>query len=151
KRNPRDFVLWFSKSKVPNQIMKWDSPWGVGFPGWHIECSAMGLEYLGEKVDLHMGGIDHITVHHTNEIAQSDCRLGHRWVNYWAHCGFLVIDDSKMAKSADNFLRLETLKQQGFEPLHYRYFVASASYRKELSFSWDALAAAREGFETLKN
>jgi cysteinyl-tRNA synthetase len=151
KRNPRDFVLWFGKSKFPNQIMKWDSPWGVGFPGWHIECSAMGLKYLGERVDLHMGGIDHIPVHHTNEVAQSDAKLGHRWVNAWVHCNFLVIDDAKMAKSGDNFLRLHVLKDRGFEPAHYRYFVANASYRKELSFSFEALGAAREAFETLKN
>jgi cysteinyl-tRNA synthetase len=151
KRDPRDFVLWFSQSKFPNQIMQWDSPWGRGFPGWHIECSAMGSKYLGERIDLHMGGIDHIPVHHTNERAQSNCRFDHEWVTQWAHCGFLIIDDDKMAKSADNFLRLATLEERGFEPLHYRYFAAQALYRSEQKFSWESLAAAREAFETLKN
>jgi cysteinyl-tRNA synthetase len=149
KRNPRDFVLWFSQSKFPNQIMRWDSPWGSGFPGWHIECSAMGREYLGDRVDLHMGGIDHIPVHHTNEIAQSDSRLGHRWVTQWAHCGWLLVDDAKMAKSEGNFLRLATLEENGFDPLHYRYFCAQAHYRSEQKFTLESLAAAREAFETL--
>ena len=126
KRNPRDFVLWFSQSKFPNQIMRWESPWGTGFPGWHIECSAMGTQYLGDRIDVHAGGIDHIPVHHTNEVAQSDSRFGHQWVRYWLHCGWLLVDDGKMAKSEGNFLRLATLEENGFDPLHYRYFCAQA-------------------------
>jgi cysteinyl-tRNA synthetase len=149
KRNPRDFVLWFSHSKFPNQIMRWESPWGVGFPGWHIECSAMGAQYLGDRVDIHAGGIDHIPVHHTNEIAQSDSRFDHRWVRYWLHCGWLLVDDGKMAKSEGNFVRLATLEENGFHPLHYRYFCAQAHYSSEQKFSYDSLAAAREAYETL--
>lgn len=151
KRNPQDFVLWFSRSKFPNQIMQWDSPWGRGFPGWHIECSAMATEYLGERIDIHMGGIDHITVHHTNEIAQAEGALGHPWVNVWMHCNFLVIDKAKMAKSGDNFLRLKTVEDRGFDPLHYRYFCLGAHYRSELKFTWENLEQARRSFETLKN
>jgi cysteinyl-tRNA synthetase len=151
KRNPHDFVLWFSRSKFPNQIMQWDSPWGRGFPGWHIECSAMATEYLGERIDIHMGGIDHIPVHHTNEIAQSEAALGHPWVNVWMHCNFLVIDKAKMAKSADNFLRLQTIEDKGFDPVHYRYFCLGAHYRSELKFTWENLEQARRSFETLKN
>ena len=149
KHDPRDFVLWFSQSKFPNQIMRWESPWGTGFPGWHIECSAMGLEYLGDVVDLHMGGIDHIPVHHTNERAQSNARFGREWVTHWAHCGWLLVDDGKMAKSEGNFLTLATLEENGFEPLHFRYFCAQAHYRSEQKFSYESLAAAREAFETL--
>jgi cysteinyl-tRNA synthetase len=151
KENPRDFVLWFSQSKFPNQIMKWDSPWGKGFPGWHIECSAMASHYLGERIDLHMGGIDHIPVHHTNEIAQSESGFGHPWVNYWAHCEFLIIDNEKMSKSESNFLRMKTVEDRGFDPLHFRYLCASAHYRSPLKFSWEALSSARDGFEALKN
>ncbi len=151
KRNPRDFVLWFSRSKFPNQIMQWESPWGRGFPGWHIECSAMATEYLGPRIDIHMGGIDHIPVHHTNEIAQSEGALGHEWVKVWMHCNFLVIDKAKMAKSGDNFLRLQTIEERGFQPVHYRYFCLGAHYRSELKFSWENLEQARRSFETLKN
>ncbi len=165
KRDPHDFVLWFSRSKFPNQIMQWDSPWGRGFPGWHIECSAMATKYLGERVDIHMGGIDHIPVHHTNEIAQSEAALGqHPWVSVWMHCNFLVVEKPaqageppadadeavKMAK-ADYFLRLATVEERGFEPVHYRFFCLGAHYRSELRFSWDNLDRARRSFETLKN
>jgi len=177
KRDRHDFVLWFSRSKFPNQIMQWDSPWGRGFPGWHIECSAMATEYLGERIDIHMGGIDHIPVHHTNEIAQAEAALGHPWVDIWMHCNFLVVekprreeagapegsaaaaaaadaepdpDAVKMAKS-DYFLRLATVEERGFEPIHYRYFCLGAHYRSELKFSWDNLDQARRSFETLKN
>jgi cysteinyl-tRNA synthetase len=149
KRNPRDFVLWFSQSKFPNQIMRWESPWGVGFPGWHIECSAMGAQYLGDRLDIHAGGIDHIPVHHTNERAQSNARFGREWVTHWVHCGWLLVDDGKMAKSEGNFLRLATLEENGFDPLHYRYFCAQAHYRSEQKFSYESLAAAREAYETL--
>jgi cysteinyl-tRNA synthetase len=164
KRDPHDFVLWFSRSKFPNQIMQWDSPWGRGFPGWHIECSAMATRYLGERIDIHMGGIDHIPVHHTNEIAQSEAALGHPWVAVWMHCNFLVVEKPaaegdpagatdeavKMAK-ADYFLRLATVEERGFEPVHYRFFCLGAHYRSELRFSWDNLDRARRSFETLKN
>ncbi len=151
KSNPLDFVLWFSKSKFPNQIMQWDSPWGRGFPGWHIECSAMATKYCGENIDIHMGGIDHIPIHHTNEIAQSEACLGHRWVNYWMHCDFLILKDIKMSKSSGEFLRLASLEQRGFEPIHYRYFCMGSHYRSSLVFSWDALEAARKAFESLRN
>ena len=151
KRNPLDFVLWFSNSKFRNQIMQWDSPWGRGFPGWHIECSAMATRYLGERIDIHMGGIDHIPVHHTNEIAQSEGCLGHQWVNYWMHCEFLLLKDAKMAKSSGEFLRLASLEERGFDPLHYRYFCLSAHYRSALAFTWEALDGSRKAFESLKN
>jgi cysteinyl-tRNA synthetase len=152
KRNPHDFVLWFSRSKFPNQVMQWDSPWGRGFPGWHIECSAMATKYLGEQFDIHMGGIDHIPVHHTNEIAQSEATFGQKpWVRVWMHCNFLVIDKAKMAKSGDNFLRLQTIEDKGFSPLHYRFFCLGAHYRSELKFTWENLEQAKRSFETLKN
>jgi cysteinyl-tRNA synthetase len=151
KGNPLDFVLWFSKSKFPNQIMQWDSPWGRGFPGWHIECSAMATKYLGERIDIHMGGIDHIPVHHTNELAQSEACLGHKWVNYWMHCDFLVLKDAKMSKSAGTFLRLASIEERNFDPMHYRYFCMGAHYRSSLTFTWDALDAARTAFDNLKN
>src|ERR1051326_23644 len=151
KQNPLDFVLWFSNSKYRNQIMQWDSPWGRGFPGWHIECSTMATKYLGERIDIHTGGIDHIPVHHTNEIAQSEACLGHPWVNYWMHCDFLLLKEAKMAKSSGQFLRLATLEERGFEASHYRYFCLGAHYRSPLTFSWEALDGARLAFESLKN
>jgi cysteinyl-tRNA synthetase len=151
KENPLDFVLWFSNSKFRNQIMQWDSPWGRGFPGWHIECSAMATKYLGEYIDIHTGGIDHIPVHHTNEIAQSEACLGHQWVKYWMHCDFLLLKEAKMAKSSGQFLRLAVLEERGFEAPHYRYFCLGAHYRSPLTFSWEALDAARVAFESLKN
>lgn len=157
KRDPHDFVLWFSRSKFPNQIMQWDSPWGRGFPGWHVECSAMAIEHLGERADIHMGGIDHIPVHHTNEIAQSEAALGHPWVSIWMHCNFLVVkttddaaDTERMAKSG-SFLRLAVVEERGYQPVHYRYFCLGAHYRSELKFSWDTLDQARRSFEILKN
>ncbi|MBH1988443.1 MAG: cysteine--tRNA ligase [Myxococcaceae bacterium] len=151
KENPLDFVLWFSQSKYPNQVMKWESPWGVGFPGWHIECSAMALKYLGERIDIHCGGVDHISVHHTNEIAQTEGCLGHRWVNVWMHGEFLVLDKAKMSKSKGDFLTLSTLREQGFEAVHYRYFCLGAHYRSQLSFSYESLQASKNAFESLKN
>ncbi|MEA4825522.1 MAG: cysteine--tRNA ligase, partial [Clostridium sp.] len=114
KNNPFDFVLWFVNSKYDNHILQWESPWGVGFPGWHIECSAMAIKYLGENIDIHCGGVDHIPVHHTNEIAQSECALGHKWVNYWIHGEFLTVDNGKMSKSSGEFLTLEKLIEDGF-------------------------------------
>lgn len=143
KRNQTDFALWFSESKFPNQIMKWPSPWGIGSPGWHIECSAMATRYLGDKIDIHCGGIDHIPVHHTNEIAQSECHHGHKWVNYWMHGEFLNDDSGKMSKSKDDFLTLNTIVDQGYDPLDYRYLLLTAHYRGQLKFSFDALSSAR--------
>ena len=151
KRNPADFALWFSESKYPDQVMKWDSPWGVGFPGWHIECSAMASTYLGERLDIHCGGIDHIPVHHTNEIAQSEGCFGHRWVEVWMHGAFLVVDQAKMSKSSGEFLHLDRLVADGPDPLDYRYLLLTAHYRAELKFSPEALAAATEARRTLKN
>ena len=143
KKNARDFVLWFTQSKFNDQAMTWDSPWGRGYPGWHIECSAMGIHYLGERFDIHCGGIDHIPVHHTNEIAQSEGALGHKWVNYWVHNEFLLLSKEKMSKSSGEFLTLSSLLDRGYDPLDYRWFCFSAHYRSALSFSWEALDAAR--------
>jgi len=151
KRAGADFVLWFSKSKFPRQIMKWDSPWGIGFPGWHIECSAMASAHLGERIDIHCGGIDHIPIHHTNEIAQSEACFGHRWVNTWMHGAFLILDKEKMSKSGGGFITLQTVRDKGFKPLHYRYLCLGAHYRSELRFSWEALDGARRGLENLYN
>lgn len=151
KENPLDFVLWFSNSKFPNQIMKWPSPWGTGFPGWHIECSAMASKYLGDHIDIHCGGIDHISIHHSNEIAQSEARFGKKWVNVWMHGEFLVLQKEKMAKSAGNFLTLTSLIDKGYDPLHYRYLCLGAHYRSQLLFSYEALDGARNAFESLKN
>ncbi|MBI9105975.1 MAG: cysteine--tRNA ligase [Spirochaetales bacterium] len=143
KKNPRDFVLWFTKSKFENHIMQWDSPWGKGYPGWHIECSAMSIKYLGDQFDIHCGGIDHIPVHHTNEIAQSEAASGKKWVNYWVHGEFLLMDKQKMAKSAGNFLTLQTLIDKGYEALDYRFFCLGGHYRSQLVFNFDSLDAAR--------
>jgi cysteinyl-tRNA synthetase len=143
KRNPFDFVLWFTKSKFDKQALIWDSPWGIGYPGWHIECSAMSMKYLGEQFDIHAGGVDHIAVHHTNEIAQSEAATGHRWVNYWMHAEFLVLDKGKMSKSSGSFLTLESLIDKGYDPLDYRYFCLGGHYRSQLSFSWEGLDQAR--------
>jgi cysteinyl-tRNA synthetase len=149
KRNPHDFVLWFTQSKFAHQAMLWDSPWGRGYPGWHIECSAMSMKYLGEHFDIHCGGIDHIPVHHTNEIAQSEAATGRKWVNYWLHGEFLLMAKAKMAKSAGNFITLDTLKEQGYEPLDYRYLLLTAHYRSQLQFSHEALDAAKSARRNL--
>jgi cysteinyl-tRNA synthetase len=159
KRNPYDFVLWFTKSKFENQALTWDSPWGRGYPGWHIECSAMSMKYLGEHFDIHTGGIDHIPIHHTNEIAQSEGATGHKWVNYWLHNEFLVIakdrqaaDDgegAKMSKSAGNFLTLQSLIDRGYDALDYRYFLLGAQYRSQVFFSWDAMDSAKNARRAL--
>lgn len=151
KRDPLDFVLWFSKSKFPNQIMQWESPWGTGFPGWHIECSVLGSKYLGDRIDIHCGGIDHIPVHHTNERAQSEARFGHRWVNIWMHGEFLILDEAKMSKSAGTFLTLRSLIERGFTGMHFRFLCLGTLYRHPLRFSWEALSTARSSFEALKN
>lgn len=150
KRNPFDFVLWFTRSKFENQALLWDSPWGRGYPGWHIECSAMSMKYLGEQFDIHAGGIDHIPIHHTNEIAQSEAATGKKWVNYWLHAEFLVLDKGKMSKSSGSFLTLQTLIDQGFDPLDYRYFCLGGHYRSQLSFSWEGLEQARAARRALE-
>jgi cysteinyl-tRNA synthetase len=150
KRNPFDFVLWFTESKFPDQEMKWDSPWGVGFPGWHIECSAMATKYLGEFIDIHCGGVDHVPVHHTNEIAQSEAALGHRWVNYWLHGEFLVLKSGKMSKSKGKFVTLSALKEQGYAPNEYRYLCLGTHYRMNLDFGLTAMQGAQNALENLK-
>ncbi|HEU4838687.1 MAG TPA: hypothetical protein VFS88_04665 [Micavibrio sp.] len=151
KRSQADFALWFSQSKFPNQVMKWDSPWGEGFPGWHIECSAMAMKYLGDRIDIHCGGIDHIPVHHTNEIAQSECCLDHdhAWVNYWMHGAFLTVDKEKMSKSKGDVLTVDKLAKDGFNPLSYRYLLMTTHYRGELRFNYDVLEAAESAYKTL--
>ncbi|MBI5412660.1 cysteine--tRNA ligase [Candidatus Peregrinibacteria bacterium] len=150
KKHPRNFVLWFTESKHGNQDMQWESPWGRGFPGWHIECSAMSMKYLGDHFDIHCGGIDHISVHHTNEIAQSEGALGKEWVHTWLHGNFLTIKDARMAKSGGNFLTLQVLKDKGFDALDYRYFCLQAHYSQELTFSWEGLDAAKTALRRLK-
>ena len=149
KHNPLDFVLWFTKSKFENQAMIWDSPWGRGYPGWHIECSAMSSKYLGEHIDIHTGGIDHIQVHHTNEIAQSEGAFGHHWVNYWIHNEFLIMKEGKMSKSKGGFLTLQKLIDDGYEALDYRYFLMGGHYRSQLVFSKESLDGARSARKSL--
>lgn len=151
KKNPHDFVLWFTKSKFENQELQWDSPWGRGYPGWHIECSAMAIKYLGKNFDIHCGGIDHVPVHHTNEIAQSECALGHSWVNIWMHGEFLVNEkNEKIAKSSGGCPVIEDLKKAGIDPLAFRLMCLGTSYRKQLAFSWELLTIANETFKKLK-
>ncbi|AEE16886.1 cysteine--tRNA ligase [Treponema brennaborense] len=158
KRNPFDFVLWFTKSKFENQALVWDSPWGRGYPGWHIECSAMSMKYLGEQFDIHTGGIDHIPIHHTNEIAQSEGATGKKWVNYWLHNEFLVIAKDKesadggagkMSKSSGNFLTLQSLVDKGYDALDYRFFLLGAHYRSQVAFSWAAMDGAKNARKAL--
>lgn len=151
KRNPADFVLWFTKSKFENQELQWESPWGRGYPGWHIECSAMSMKYLGEEFDIHCGGIDHVPVHHTNEIAQSEAATKKTWVRHWMHGEFLVQNKEKMSKSKGGFLTLDTISEKGFDPLAYRFFCLSAHYKAQLSWSWEALSGAAQGLERLKS
>lgn len=150
KRNITDFALWKFSPKEDKRAMEWQSPWGKGFPGWHIECSAMAMKYLGQTFDIHTGGIDHIPVHHTNEIAQSEAATGKPFVRYWMHNEFVVLSKGeKMSKSADNFLRLKTVLDKGYEALDYRFLCLNTHYRSPLSFSWTAMDAAREGRERL--
>ena len=151
KRNPQDFVLWFTNSKFGEQAMIWDSPWGRGYPGWHIECSAMSMKYLGETFDIHCGGIDAIPVHHTNEIAQSEAATGHKWVNYWCHGEFLLNDKGKMSKSSGEFLTLPVLVGHGYNALDYRYFCLGGHYRTQLKFSYEALDHAKSARERLNS
>lgn len=150
KKNQTDFAVWKFSPKNEKRQMEWDSPWGVGFPGWHIECSAMSMKYLGELIDIHTGGIDHIPVHHTNEIAQSEALLGKPFVRFWLHGEFLLMNENKMSKSDGGFITLQTLIDRGFEPMVYRFFCLSAHYRSKLNFSWDALENARESWLKFK-
>lgn len=164
KRNPADFALWFKAvGRFENHVMRWESPWGVGFPGWHIECSAMSMKYLGETLDIHTGGEDHIWVHHPNEIAQSEGATGKKFVRYWMHGVFLIVGDlskrageedaeeRRMGKSEGNFLRVQTLIDKGYDPLAYRFMSFSAHYRNKLKFTWEALDAAASGYQNLKD
>jgi cysteinyl-tRNA synthetase len=151
KKNPTDFALWkFSPANVKRQ-MEWVSPWGKGFPGWHIECAAMSMKYLGETFDIHCGGIDHIPVHHTNEIAEAEAATDKPFVKYWLHGEFLELKEGRMGKSEGNAILLSTLKDKGFDPLAYRYLVLNTHYRKKIEFDFDALTAAQTGLNNLKN
>ena len=149
KRNKNDFVLWFTKSKFEDQALKWDSPWGVGYPGWHIECSGISMKHLGEDLDIHCGGIDNAFPHHTNEIAQSESYLGHKWTNYWVHVAHLNTADGKMSKSKGEFLTVSLLEEKGYDPVAYRFFCLQSHYRKSLVFSWENLDNAQKAFEKL--
>ena len=139
KRNRNDFVLWFTKSKFEDQALKWESPWGVGYPGWHIECSCISMKHLGEYMDIHCGGVDNIFPHHTNEIAQSEAFLGHKWCNYWFHVHHLTDKTGKMSKSKGEFLTLSLLESKGYDPRAYRFFCLQSHYRKPLEFSYETL------------
>lgn len=151
KRNPQDFVLWFTKSKFDNQAMKWESPWGVGYPGWHLECSVISLDLLGENLDIHCGGVDHVAIHHTNEIAQTESYTGKKWVNTWWHGEFLIDQSGKMSKSKGEFLTVSLLEKKNFNPLTYRYYVLNSHYRKQLAFSFESLEMASAAYKKLKN
>jgi cysteinyl-tRNA synthetase len=158
KKNPTDFALWKFSPKDARRLMEWPSPWGVGFPGWHIECSAMAARYLGEDLDIHCGGIDHIAVHHTNELAQAEAAFGHPWVRWWMHGEFLVMaaegaagdDEAKMSKSTGEFLTMDVLVDKGYDPLAYRYMLLGAHYRQQLAFRFEALDAAANAYERLR-
>ena len=139
KKNKNDFVLWFTKSKSEDQALKWDSPWGVGYPGWHIECSGISMKYNGEYLDLHCGGVDNAFPHHTNEIAQSESYLGHTWCPHWCHVAHLNTEGGKMSKSKGEFLTVSLLEQKGYDPLAYRFFCLQSHYRKSLVFTWENL------------
>jgi cysteinyl-tRNA synthetase len=150
KKHSTDFALWKFSPPGEKRQMEWPSPWGIGFPGWHIECSAMAQKYLGDFFDIHCGGEDHIPVHHTNEIAQTEARVGTRLANFWMHGYFLLEGEAKMAKSAGEFLRLKTLTDRGYDPLAYRYLCLTAHYRSQLNFTWDALDAASTALDRLR-
>ena len=149
KRNKNDFVLWFTKSKFEDQALKWDSPWGVGYPGWHIECSGISMKFNGEYLDLHCGGIDNAFPHHTNEIAQSESYLGHPWCPQWFHVHHLNTEGGKMSKSKGEFLTVSLLEEKGYDPLVYRFFCLQSHYRKALVFSWENLDNAAGTFQKL--
>ena len=149
KRNKNDFVLWFTKSKFEDQALKWDSPWGVGYPGWHIECSGISMKYLGEDLDIHCGGIDNAFPHHTNEIAQSESYVGHKWCNYWFHVHHLNTESGKMSKSKGEFLTVSLLEKKGYAPMAYRMFCLQSHYRRNLVFSWENLDNAVVAYDKL--
>lgn len=151
KKNQGDFVLWFTKSKFDDQELKWNSPWGIGYPGWHIECSGISILKLGEHLDIHCGGIDNIFPHHTNEIAQSESYLGHKWCNYWFHVEHLNDDTGKMSKSKGEFLTVSLLEEKGYDPICYRLFCLQSHYRKQLLFSYDILDGAINTYNKLKS
>ncbi len=151
KKNKTDFVLWFTKSKFDSQELKWESPWGVGYPGWHIECSCISLKYLGEELDIHCGGVDNIFPHHTNEIAQTESYIGKKWCNYWFHVEHLNDKSGKMSKSNGEFLTIDLLIKKGFNPLAYRLFCLQSNYQKQLLFTYDSLQGAQNTYEKLIN
>lgn len=150
KKNKNDFVLWFTKSKFEDQALKWDSPWGVGYPGWHIECSGISIKHLGERMDIHCGGVDNIFPHHTNEIAQSEAYLGHKWCNYWMHVHHLNDKSGKMSKSKGEFLTVSLLESKGYDPMVYRLFCLQSHYRKPLEFSYEVMDQAAAAYAKLK-
>ncbi len=151
KRNKADFVLWFTKSKFDSQDLKWESPFGLGYPGWHIECTGISIKYLGEKLDIHCGGVDNIFPHHTNEIAQSESFLGHPWCKYWFHVEHLNDESGKMSKSKGKTLTVDTLIENGYDPLSYRFLCLQSHYRKQLTFSYSSLDGAENAYKKLKN
>ena len=150
KKNQADFVLWFTKSKFEDQELKWKSPWGLGYPGWHIECSCISMKHLGEYLDIHCGGVDNIFPHHTNEIAQSEAYLGHKWCNYWVHCEHLNDKNGKMSKSNGDFLTISLLEEKGYNPLSYRLMCLQSHYRKQLIFTFENLDNAEQTYKKLK-
>ncbi len=149
KRNQNDFVLWFTKSKFENHALKWDSPWGVGYPGWHIECSGISHKYLGEYLDIHCGGVDNKFPHHTNEIAQTESFVGHKWCKYWFHSEHLNTTNGKMSKSKGEFLTLSVIENKGYSPLVYKFFCLQSHYKKQLVFSYEGLDIAKSAYEKL--
>ena len=149
KKNKTDFVLWFTKSKFEDQALKWDSPWGVGYPGWHIECSCISIKHLGEYMDIHCGGVDNIFPHHTNEIAQSESYLGHKWCNYWFHVQHLNDKSGKMSKSKGDFLTVSLLQEKGYDPIVYRMFCLQSHYRKPLEFSYEIMDNTKAAYNKL--
>ena len=151
KKNPADFVLWFTNSKFGNQELQWDSPFGRGFPGWHIECSGISIKYLGEYLDIHFGAEDAIFPHHTNEIAQSEAYLGHKWCNYWVHLSWLLTNNVKMSKSLGHVLTVSKLKEQGYNPLAYRYFILNSYYHKQVNFTYELLEQSQSAYLKLLN
>ena len=151
KKNPTDFALWKFSPSAKRRQMEWDSPWGKGFPGWHIECSAMAMKYLGESFDIHCGGVDHIPIHHSNEIAQSEAATGKPFVKIWMHGEFLLMNNAKMAKSEGGFVTVRHIKERGFDPLDYRFHCLTAHYRKQLDFTWESLEAAKTSRRRLRD
>ncbi len=149
KKNKADFVLWFTKSKFEDQELKWESPWGVGYPGWHIECSCISMKHLGERIDIHCGGVDNIFPHHTNEIAQSEAFIGHKWCNYWFHVHHLVDKNGKMSKSKGGILTVSVLEEKGYNPLVYRMFCLQSHYRKPLEFSYEVMDNMKAAYDKL--